>query len=46
MLWVVMAGIGWLLPTVGYSLLAVVLIEGVLRIVRSQSTPLLPGGNT
>jgi uncharacterized iron-regulated membrane protein len=42
---VVMTGLGWLLPTVGYSLLAVVLIEGVLWIVRSHSTPLLPGGN-
>lgn len=39
-LFVVLAGFGWLLPTVGYTLLAVVLIEGVLWILRSQSTPL------
>jgi uncharacterized iron-regulated membrane protein len=42
-LFVVLAGLGWLLPTVGYSLLAVVIIEGVLWIVRSRSTPLKPG---
>ena len=44
-LFAVMAGLGWLLPTVGYTLLAIVLVEALLRIVRSQSTPLLPGEN-